>query len=118
MWVAVHSSLDVMVENERLIMEFETDAFGPVVMVAIGACDVGTVQPLVKEGARVTKGDEAAVFEFGGSIMATVFRPGSIEFDEDLLQHTSRRCETRALLGTSLGRATRPVGAPAGRAVQ
>lgn len=105
MWVAVHSSMNVMTENERLIMEFDTRDFGPIVMVMIGASDVGSVQPLVKEGAPVRKGDEVGVFAFGSSIVATVFRPGAILFDRDLIQNSARRCETRVSLGTSLGRA-------------
>ncbi|KAI8468738.1 MAG: phosphatidylserine decarboxylase-domain-containing protein [Monoraphidium minutum] len=119
LWVAVHSTLDVMVENERLVMEFDSEAFGPVVMVMIGASDVGTVQPLVKEGAAVAKGDEVGVFEFGGSIVATAFRRGAIEFDADLLAHTRRCCETRVKLGSSLGRAAGGMaGAPAGGAAE
>jgi hypothetical protein len=53
------------------------------------------------------------VFQYGGSIVATVFRPGAIQFDQDLLTHSARRCETRCSMGTSLGRATGAAGAAA-----
>ena len=38
--------------------------------------------------------------------MATLFPPGSIEFDQDLLEQSSKRCETKVKIGMSLGRAT------------
>ena len=59
----------------------------------IGASDVGSVQPLVKAGARVSKGDEVGVFAMGGSLVATVFRRGAVAFDADLLRHSARGCE-------------------------
>ncbi|GBF95849.1 phosphatidylserine decarboxylase [Raphidocelis subcapitata] len=105
LWVAVHSAVDVMVENERLVMLFETERFGPVAMAMIGASDVGSVQPLVKEGATVRKGDEVGVFAFGGSIVVTAFQRGAIAFDADLAANSARRCETRANMGSGLGRA-------------
>ena len=46
------------------------------------------------------------MFAFGGSIMATLFREGAIEFDQDLREHTADMCETRCKLRSSLGRAT------------
>ncbi|KAG2425672.1 hypothetical protein HXX76_013514 [Chlamydomonas incerta] len=72
-WAATHSSVNPMTENERLVMEFESDTFGPVIQVMIGAAEVGSVQPLVGEGQVVRKGDEVAVFGYGGSIMTTLF---------------------------------------------
>ncbi len=80
--------------------------------VMIGASEVGSCRPLVPEGHRVSKGDEVAVFAYGGSIMTTLFRRGAIAFDQDLLTNTARGSETRVNYGSSLGRATRL--APAG----
>ncbi len=78
----------------------------------IGASEVGSCRPLVPEGHHVSKGDEVAVFAYGGSIMTTLFRRGAIAFDQDLLTNTARGSETRVNYGSSLGRATRL--APAG----
>jgi phosphatidylserine decarboxylase len=33
LWVATHSSLDILTENERLVMEIDSPDFGPVVQV-------------------------------------------------------------------------------------
>jgi phosphatidylserine decarboxylase len=115
-YVAVHSHMNSMCENERLVMEFETEAFGPVVQVMIGASQVGSVMPLVKEGQRVRKGDEVAVFEYGGSIMATLFGNGTITFDDDVSANSHNGVETLVTYASSLGTATgRPhAQAPAG----
>ncbi len=72
----------------------------------IGASEVGSVQPLVRVGQPVRKGDEVAVFAYGGSLMATLFVGGSIGFDEDLRRHTHEGYETLVKYGSSLGRAT------------
>ncbi|EFJ46783.1 hypothetical protein VOLCADRAFT_62226, partial [Volvox carteri f. nagariensis] len=105
-WAATHSSVNVMTENERLVMEFESEEFGPVVQVMIGASEVGSVQALVKPGAWVTKGDEVALFAYGGSLMATLFVAGTIKFDEDLRRHTASGYETLVKYGSSLGKST------------
>jgi phosphatidylserine decarboxylase len=33
-WVSTHSNLDVLTENERLVMEFDSPVFGTVVQVS------------------------------------------------------------------------------------
>ncbi|KXZ53485.1 hypothetical protein GPECTOR_7g935 [Gonium pectorale] len=105
-WAATHSSMNVMAENERMVMEIDSPEFGPVVQVMIGASDVGSIVSLVKEGQTVRKADEVAYFGFGGSMMATLFVSGSIEFEPDLRKHTAASCETRVNYGSPLGRAT------------
>eukprot|EP00775_Hariotina_reticulata_P010215 gene10215-10375_t len=116
-FAAVHSREDVMVENERLVMEFDSPEFGTVVQVMIGASEVGTVKPLVAEGQTVKKGDEVAVFEYGGSIMATLFHHDAIDFDADLHQRSRRGAETLVKYASSLGQATgRRTRAPGGAA--
>jgi phosphatidylserine decarboxylase len=115
-YAAIHSRVDIMTENDRIVMEFDTEAFGTVVQVMIGASEVGSVMPLVKEGQAVTKGDEVAVFEYGGSIMATLFGHGTITFDDDVSANSHNGAETLVTYASSLGTATgRPhAQAPAG----
>uniref|UniRef100_A0A383WB87 Phosphatidylserine decarboxylase n=1 Tax=Tetradesmus obliquus TaxID=3088 RepID=A0A383WB87_TETOB len=116
-FAAVHSHADIMTENDRIVMEFDSREFGTVVQVMIGASEVGSVVPLVKEGQHVKKGDEVAVFAYGGSIMTTLFGGGAIKFDEDLEANSKAGRETLVTFASSLGRATgRPhAHAPAGQ---
>ncbi|GIL51913.1 hypothetical protein Vafri_7825 [Volvox africanus] len=105
-WAATHSSVNVMTENERLIVQFNSEEFGPVAQIMIGASEVGSVKGLVKVGDVVTKGDEVAIFAYGGSLMASLFVGGSIVFNEDLRRHTAAGYETLVKYGSPLGRAT------------
>ncbi|WIA37971.1 hypothetical protein OEZ86_001347 [Tetradesmus obliquus] len=116
-FAAVHSCMDIMVDNDRLVMEFDSKEFGTVVQVMIGASEVGNVMPLIKEGQHVKKGDEVAVFAYGGSIMVTLFGGGAIKFDDDLEAYSKAGRETLVTFASSLGRATgRPhAHAPAGQ---
>lgn len=52
------------------------------------------------------KGDEVAVFAYGGSIMTTIFGHGAISFDGDLATHSNNNAETVVTFGSSLGHAT------------
>lgn len=42
--VALHSSVDILTENARCCICIESEVFGEVLFVAVGATDVGTVQ--------------------------------------------------------------------------
>jgi phosphatidylserine decarboxylase len=95
-------------ENQRLIVELEAQlAPGvtlPVLFVAVGADRVGTCKFTSKVGAHLRKGyDEIGHFAFGGSTVLVLFPPGSIRFDDDLLDFTQRNIETKCLQGMHIG---------------
>ena len=54
-------------------------------------------------GRAVAKGDEKGLFKFGGSCVVTIFQPGKIKFDADLVKHTSEGLEVYARMGEPLG---------------
>ena len=58
---------------------------------------------------QYAKGDEKGYFSFGGSSLVLLFEPGTIQFDQDLLDASSERIEVRCLMGQSLGRSLRAV---------
>ncbi|EPQ55345.1 phosphatidylserine decarboxylase [Gloeophyllum trabeum ATCC 11539] len=105
--LCVGSDVDILTENARCAVCFESEQFGDVLFVAIGATDVGTVQlnEYVKTvGHQVKKGDEVGLFEFGGSSIVVAFERGRIEFDEDLVKVSEQRMEMDVEVGMSLGR--------------
>jgi phosphatidylserine decarboxylase len=53
---------------------------GHMVLMPIGMGEISScvIDPKVKEGARVTKGEELGYFQYGGSTVCCVFRPGAI----------------------------------------
>ncbi|MDH3216236.1 MAG: phosphatidylserine decarboxylase, partial [Candidatus Krumholzibacteria bacterium] len=91
-------------ENHRMVTTFDSDHFGRMILVEIGAFTVGSIQQHYQPGMRVAKGARKGVFELGGSTVVLLFPPGAITFDGDLLAHTKDEIETYVQLGDSIGR--------------
>jgi phosphatidylserine decarboxylase len=88
--IAVNSSYpNVFTENKRSVAIIETEEFGDVAFVAIGATMVGSIVFTAETGWSYRKGEEMGYFQFGGSTVVAVFQEGTVAFDEDLL---SNRC--------------------------
>ncbi|PAZ07520.1 MAG: hypothetical protein CAK86_01065 [Opitutia bacterium AMD-G1] len=75
-----------------------------VTMVSIGATNVGTIIETYKPGQAVAKGDEKGYFRFGGSFVATIFEPGRIKLEDDLIHAGETAVEVYAKVGSPLGR--------------
>jgi phosphatidylserine decarboxylase len=98
--IALRRRLAYLWENKRRITPIETEDLGLVLMIEVGATCVGSIQQTYVPGEPVAKGDEKGYFEFGGSSTITLFEPGSIELASDLLEHSSRRRELYAQMGS------------------
>ncbi|KAL9126120.1 MAG: hypothetical protein Q9217_004781 [Psora testacea] len=110
---ALASHVDILTRNHRQWVSFDTKDFGQVLFVAIGATDVGTVaihEKWQKAGAKIGKGEELGIFQFGGSSIVVVFEKGRITFDEDLLSMSKRAIAVDVDVGMSLGKATTTAG--------
>jgi len=103
--VAVNA-YDVYTENQRVVCLVDSPEFGLVAVVCIGATLVGSIGITAVEGKSYTKGDEMGYYAFGGSTNVAVFQPGTVKFDDDLLEHSGRSLETLVKMGTSIGVAT------------
>lgn len=101
--IALRQNLAYLWENKRMITLVDSPAFGRVAVCEIGATMVGTIQQLYVPGRAVPKGEEKGLFKFGGSCVVTVFQPGRIKFDADLVQHSAGGMEVYAKMGESLG---------------
>ncbi len=66
---------------------------------------VGSIVQAFVPGRAVTKGDEKGLFKFGGSCVVTLFKPGRIKLDADLLKSSAEGIEVYARLGDRLGEA-------------
>lgn len=91
-------------------MCIDSEEFGKVLFVAIGATNVGTVEihERIRNGngnERVQKGEEIGLFQFGGSSIIVAFEQGRIEFDEDLLSISRRQVMMAVEVGMNMGRA-------------
>jgi phosphatidylserine decarboxylase len=105
--VALRQNLAYLWENKRMITLVDSPVFGKVAVCEIGATMVGTIQQLYVPGRPVPKGEEKGLFKFGGSCVVTVFQPGKVKFDADLVKHSAENLEVYARMGESLGVATR-----------
>ena len=95
-------------ENFRMRTLFDSDHFGRIAMVEIGAFTVGSIRQCYPPGAATAKGAHKGFFEVGGSTVVLVFEKGAIRFDDDLPQNTRSGLETYVRLGESVGRVIAP----------
>ena len=90
-------------ENYRVLTLLDSDHFGQIAMVEIGAFTVGSIQQKYPAGRHLVKGDRKGFFKLGGSTIVLLFEKGRIKLDEDLLANTKNDVETYVLLGDSIG---------------
>lgn len=103
--VALRRNLRYLVENKREVTLIESPVFGTVAVIEVGATNVGTIRQSYVPGRAVAKGDEKGFFAFGGSCVITLFQPGRIRFDADLLSSSADSIEVYAKMGDRLGEA-------------
>lgn len=101
--MAVRSHLDVFGENVRVVVPIDTQRFGKVMFVAVGAMMVGSTVLTVNSGDAVKRGDELGYFKFGGSTCLVLFQKSSMAFDSDLVLNSSECIETLVRVGMSIG---------------
>jgi phosphatidylserine decarboxylase len=92
-------------ENHRMLTLFDSDHFGRMAMIEVGALTVGSIQQRFRPGARVAKGEPKGVFELGGSTVVLLFRKGAIELDQELCALTAQEVECYVRMGRPLGQA-------------
>ncbi|GAA5860151.1 hypothetical protein JCM8547_009204 [Rhodosporidiobolus lusitaniae] len=103
--MAIRSGISVYTENVRLVAGIDSPVFGEVMNVWVGAMMVASIEMTKKEGDEVKRGDEVGYFAFGGSTIVVVFKPNTVQFDQDLLTNSKHSIETLVRVGTRIGRA-------------
>lgn len=101
--IALRQNIHIFTENKRAITRIESAEFGTVLMLEVGATNVGSFEYTFPPNTRVAKGDEKGYFKFGGSSTITLFEPGRVKLDGDLLAHTAEHRELYARMGDRLG---------------
>ena len=91
--------------NRRSWCVLDTDHFGPMLQIAVGAMLVGHIVETPMEHVRFDALQEKGYFEFGGSTILLVTGPG-IEIDVDLIEATKRGDEVKVRLGEPVGTRT------------
>ena len=101
--IALRRNIRIFTENKRAITRIESPEFGTVLMLEVGATNVGSFEYTFPPNTRVAKGAEKGYFKFGGSSTITLFEPGLVKLDADLLTHTAQHRELYARMGDRLG---------------
>ena len=103
--IALRQNLAYLWENKRMVTLVESPGFGKVAVCEIGATMVGSIVQTYLSGRAVAKGEEKGLFKFGGSCVVTIFQPGRIKLDADLVKHSAEGLEVYARMGERLGEA-------------
>jgi phosphatidylserine decarboxylase len=86
-------------ENYRMVTRLDSEAFGPLLIIEVGALTVGSIVQTFTP-APVRRGQEKSYFRFGGSALLMLAQASRIRFDDDLLQSTDQGVESQVRVGT------------------
>ncbi|KAJ1326589.1 phosphatidylserine decarboxylase [Microdochium nivale] len=101
--MAIRSALDVYGENVRVVCPIDTEIFGRVMVICVGAMMVGSTVITREEGEEVKRAEELGYFKFGGSTIVVLFEEGKMVFDDDLIDNSTSALETLVRAGMSMG---------------
>jgi phosphatidylserine decarboxylase len=102
--IALKKNINIFSENKRMITSLSSDVFGIVLMIEVGATNVGSITQTFSPNKKHKKGGEKGYFSFGGSSIIMLFEPGRIIFDNDIIDNSEKMIETKALFGQTLGK--------------
>ncbi len=92
---------DVYGKNCRELTVLETENFGRVAYIEVGAMMVGKINN--HNVTSFKKGDEKGYFSFGGSTIIMLYKKGSIKIDSDIAENSKTEIETTVLYGEKIG---------------
>ena len=94
-------------ENTREYCLLDTDAFGQILVMEMGALLVGRIVNHQSGIARVTRGTEKGYFQFGGSTIVMLLPPNAAAIDQDILEASQKGLETVVRYGEKIGLSTK-----------
>ena len=94
--------LQVFVENQRVYTVIDTENFGKMVQMEVGAVCVGRIVNHHGPG-PVRRGEEKGYFEFGGSTVVLLLDGKHFTPDTDLIENTEDGFETIIKMGERIG---------------
>lgn len=97
--LALRSKPDIFIINERRASILDTEKFGKLAYIEVGAAMVGKIVQSHDETTTHNKGDEKGYFLFGGSTVILLGEKGKWSPSEDILRNTNNGIETYLHLG-------------------
>jgi phosphatidylserine decarboxylase len=99
---ALQHDIHILARNKRTITRITTEAVGTVLIIEVGATNVGSIVQTYQADTLVKKGQEKGYFEFGGSAIILLFEPNRIAFAPDLIALSSDDLEVLCQMGQKL----------------
>lgn len=93
---------NIYYENSREYTVIDTEHFGRIVQMEVGALAVGRIVNYDGEG-QIERGAEKGYFEFGGSTVVLLLKSEQVRIDDVFLKNTEEGFETFIKLGERLG---------------
>jgi len=101
--LCLSSGAPVFEVNYRELCVLETENFGDVVHIDVGAMRVGKICQSKPEGGSFSRGEEKGYFEFGASTVILVLAAGMAEVDADIALRSREGIETLVKMGEKTG---------------
>lgn len=103
--LALATGLAILTENQRRVTVLQTEGFGPVVQVDVGAMIAGRMVHHQPRGGPCERGQEMGYFQLGGSTIVLLLQAGRAQIDEEIVHHSRRGIESLVRYGAGIGRA-------------
>jgi phosphatidylserine decarboxylase len=98
---------NVYLENKRMYSLMRSDNFSDILIIEVGATNVGSIVQTYSPSKRFERGTEKGYFKFGGSTVLLFFKNGAVKIDQDILDETANGIESKVLMGETIGRRAR-----------
>ncbi len=93
---------DIFIKNERRVSILETENFGKLAYIEVGATCVGKIIQSFDEKQNFNRGDEKGYFLFGASTVVVLGEPGKWKLSSDIVENTKNQIETYIRIGDSI----------------
>lgn len=97
----VSEKYNVYSKNSRVISVLQTENFGEVIQIEVGAMLVGKM--VNHEITTFSKLQEKGFFDFGGSTIVQIFEKDIIKIDEDIITKNNEDTEVKVEIGMKIG---------------
>ncbi len=98
--------LPIYKENQREYTILESENFGDLMIMEVGALMVGKIVNYHGAGEKVERGMEKGRFEFGGSTVIIAVEDKKIDIDDDILENSKLGFETKVMFGEQVAMKT------------
>src|SRR5262249_53104509 len=105
--LALQRKPDLFLANERQVSLLDTENFGLLAFVEVGALCVGKIVQTHSPDQPFQRGEEKGYFLFGASTVIVYGEPGAWTPEADLLEHTKAGREVLVELGQPVARSAR-----------